>query len=74
MRNMYPGTCYKCGRHVSTGYGFFERCNYLKNGHRKWRVQCVECADGRRVNDDDPAVINAQNRRKNRDKKARCAK
>lgn len=58
MRNMYPGTCYKCGKRMPTGHGFFERANYLEHG-RKWRVQCVECADGRKVKDTDREVKRA---------------
>lgn len=59
MRNRYPGTCYKCGRHVPIGYGFFERVNYSKHG-KKWRVQCVKCADSRDVKPDDKEVKRAQ--------------
>ena len=49
-RNMYPGTCYKCGSYVPTGYGHFER---YRGG---WRVKCVKCASGRIVTDKDPCV------------------
>jgi hypothetical protein len=42
-RNMYPGTCYQCGKWVPTGFGHFER----HKGH--WRVKCVKCASGRNV-------------------------
>lgn len=71
MRNMYPGTCYKCGRHVPTGLGFFERVNFKEHG-RKWRVQCVECADGRTIDESDPAVKTAEKRRDAREQKAGC--
>jgi hypothetical protein len=45
MRNRYPGFCYRCGRHVAPGQGFFEKIhpeNRLPNGP-KWRVQCLDC-------------------------------
>lgn len=57
MRNRYPGTCYKCGRPFSTGFGFFERY------HGSWRVQCVECCDGRRVKETDREVQRARKKR-----------
>lgn len=38
MRNMYPGTCYRCGKHCAAGEGHFER----KRGG--WRVQHAKCA------------------------------
>lgn len=64
MRNMFPGYCYKCGRYVPTGYGFFEKVpRKLRAGRAKWRVQCVECADGRKVAESDEAVISTRNRR-----------
>lgn len=50
MRNRYTGICYKCGKEVPPGYGFFERHNH------KWRVQCVSCCDGRVVKDTDKEV------------------
>lgn len=53
-RNMYPGTCYVCGKHVPTGYGHFERY------HGHWRIKCVKCASGREVKDTDKEVINAK--------------
>ena len=46
MRNKYPGYCYKCGRYVPVGQGFFEK----NHGHfqgGKWRIQCITCCDGR---------------------------
>ena len=39
MRNRYPGKCYKCGKPVEPGEGYFER---HKGG---WRVQHVGCKD-----------------------------
>ena len=54
MRNRYPGTCYKCGRPVPTGFGFFERY------HGSWRVQCVKCCDGRNVKETDREVQKAR--------------
>lgn len=59
MRNRFPGTCYVCGRHVPTGFGFFERVNYRKHG-RKWLVKCVECTDGRKVKATDREVRRAE--------------
>lgn len=59
MRNRFEGTCYKCGCHVPVGYGFFERVSFREHG-RKWRVQCVKCADGRDVKPDDNEVKRAQ--------------
>lgn len=59
MRNRYPGTCYKCGCLVPTGYGFFERVSPLEHG-RRWRVQCVKCADGRTVSPGDAEVERAR--------------
>ena len=38
MRNQYPGTCYRCGRHCAAGEGHFERIG------RTWRVQHASCA------------------------------
>ena len=35
MRNRYPGTCYKCGKSVEPGKGFFERYKGI------WVVQCA---------------------------------
>ena len=38
MRNKFPGTCYRCGKHVAKGEGNFER-------HKgSWRLQHAECA------------------------------
>jgi hypothetical protein len=37
MRNRYPGTCYRCGGHVASGDGHFER---FKGG---WRTQHATC-------------------------------
>lgn len=59
MRNRYPGTCYKCGKHVDVGFGFFERY------HGSWRVQCVKCCDGRTVRDTDKEVCRAKRLRRN---------
>ena len=57
MRNSYPGYCYKCGKYVEPGFGFFERhC-----GH--WRVQCVKCCDGRTVSRNDKEVKRANDKR-----------
>lgn len=53
MRNRYPGICYKCGKHIPVGYGFFER---YRGG---WRLQCVKCCDGRDVKDTDKEVKRA---------------
>lgn len=38
MRNQYPGTCYRCGKHCAAGEGHFERVG------RTWRVQHASCA------------------------------
>lgn len=32
MRNKYPGTCYRCGKHCAAGDGHFE-----KIGSRQWK-------------------------------------
>jgi len=39
MRNKYKGVCYRCGKIVEVGEGFFERHN------KSWRVQHIECAN-----------------------------
>ena len=52
-RNRYPGYCYCCGAYTPTGFGHFER----HNGH--WRIKCVKCASGRKVNDNDKEVLRA---------------
>ncbi len=44
MRNKYAGICYKCGKIVEPGQGYFERKN---NG---WRVQHAEHAKRNQVN------------------------
>lgn len=59
-RNMYPGRCYKCGAYVPTGYGHFER---FRGG---WRVKCVKCASGRTVDENDPCVKRAWDKRRDR--------
>lgn len=61
MRNMFPDTCYKCGAHVPTGYGFFELIPRAKRRGRKWRCKCVKCADGRDVKPGDREVHGARN-------------
>ena len=53
-RNMYPGTCYRCGAYVPAGYGHFER-RWGRGGNR-WQIHCVKCASGRTVTEDDPLV------------------
>ena len=53
MRNRYAGYCYKCGKRVEPGFGFFERHNGA------WRVQCVKCCDGRDVKESDREVQRA---------------
>lgn len=63
MRNMYPGTCYECGAHVPTGFGFFELIPKSKRRGSKWRCKCVKCADGRTVKPDDREVKAAEKRR-----------
>lgn len=42
MRNLHPGTCYRCGEWCDVGDGHFERLG------SKWRVQHAECAIARR--------------------------
>lgn len=54
-RNMYPGTCYRCGDYVPAGYGHFER-HYDGVSGKRWRIQCVKCASGRTVTESDPLV------------------
>lgn len=68
MRNKYADYCYKCGKYVPVGYGFFER---HWDGYRKWRVQCVECCDGRKVKDNDPEVERARSLRRKADNERR---
>ena len=46
MRNKYPGTCYRCGRHCGAGEGHFER---YRGG---WRVQHAICAIEARASDE----------------------
>jgi hypothetical protein len=41
MRNRYPGTCYRCGKHCAAGDGHFEKIPGTRNG---WRVQHANCA------------------------------
>lgn len=65
MRNRYPGYCYKCGKYVDVGFGFFEKI-YGSNGN-KWRIQCVECCDGRKVKSTDKEVKRAIKLRKESD-------
>lgn len=38
MKNRYPGTCYRCGRHCGVGEGLAEK---FQGG---WRVQHAICA------------------------------
>lgn len=61
-RNMYPGTCYVCGKYVPAGYGHFQRVRGGQGGN-KWKIKCVECASGRRVTDKDPLVAYAREQR-----------
>ena len=56
MRNRYPGICYKCGKEVPPGFGFFEKGGKYANGKTVWRVQCVKCCDGRNVKETDKEV------------------
>lgn len=63
MRNRFPGTCYMCGSHVPTGYGFFELVPKRQRRGGKWRVKCVKCTDGRDVRPDDKEVGVAKRRR-----------
>lgn len=48
MRNKYAGYCYKCGKRVERGEGYFERI--YNNGYgNKWRLKCISCViDDRR--------------------------
>lgn len=55
-RNRYAGYCYKCKQFVPVGYGHFEK----RRDAPGWRIQCVKCASGRIVTDDDPCVIQAK--------------
>lgn len=41
MRNMHPGTCYRCGTTVEPGDGHFERA---RGKGVKWRTQHASCA------------------------------
>ena len=58
MRNRYAGVCYKCGTLVPPGFGFFEK-NRGQFVGGKWRVQCVNCCDGRTVKESDREVKRA---------------
>jgi len=50
MRNRFAGPCYRCGKTVAPGQGFFEkpdakRLERLKLGlHVKWLTQHKECS------------------------------
>ena len=51
MRNRYPGTCYRCGKTVLAGQGYFERFDRNNKAgwtdaekRSRWRVQHVACA------------------------------
>lgn len=56
MRNKYPGTCYRCGKHVAPGEGHFERFN------GGWRTQHATCAIEHRGTPDPERVIYRQNK------------
>lgn len=38
MRNLYPGVCYRCGKPVAVGDGFFHKYK------GKWATHHAECA------------------------------
>jgi len=42
-RNLFPGTCYRCGEPVGVKEGHFERAKII-GGKQTWRVQHAECA------------------------------
>lgn len=62
MRNRYGDFCYKCGKWVPPGFGFFQRQRF--DGVSKWKVQCVKCCDGRDVKKTDPEVQRARRLRR----------
>jgi hypothetical protein len=48
MRNMYPGKCLVCGKHIGKGEGFFQKVN--KGGGKlfeqmkgRWATRCLDC-------------------------------
>jgi len=42
MRNKYKGKCFKCGKDVPAGHGFFQLA-IRKYGGKEWLVRCVGC-------------------------------
>lgn len=56
-RNLYSGYCYKCGKYVPVGLGYFEK---KKTGNSKWRVQCMECCNGKKPDENEPIVKRAR--------------
>lgn len=44
MRNRYPGVCYRCGKNVPPGAGYFEQIwKSRRKGGQVFQVQHVEC-------------------------------
>lgn len=58
-RNLYPGYCYKCGKYVEPGLGYFERTK-KRTGGSKWRVQCYECCNGCKPDKNENIVLRAK--------------
>lgn len=42
MRNQYKGKCFRCGKEVPAGAGFFQRAKIV-NGGGTWLVRCISC-------------------------------
>lgn len=59
-RNLYPGYCYKCGKYVPVGLGYFEKIRKRKIGDSRWRVQCMRCCNGRKPDENEPIVKRAR--------------
>ena len=54
MRNKYPGKCYKCGKIVEIGAGFFERYQ------GKFRVQHEYCMKKYKIIDESSKITDSQ--------------
>jgi DNA-directed RNA polymerase subunit RPC12/RpoP len=48
MRNKYPGVCFRCGAHVASGSGHFQR----EAG--RWLIRCKACVG--KGNEPEPAT------------------
>lgn len=60
-RNLYAGYCYKCGKYVPVGLGYFERIKgKARTDKPKWRVQCMKCCNGREPDENESIVKRAR--------------